>query len=63
VAERPAFAEAEEILGGQIEVGDDQPVVESDDGDAEAAQDALGTRRLGRRPAGCAAGGRGRRGG
>jgi hypothetical protein len=42
VTERLALTEAEQVLRGKIEVGDDEVFVERDDGDAEATEDSVG---------------------
>jgi hypothetical protein len=52
VADRLALAEAEEVLRRQIEIGDDEVFVESDDRNAEVPEDALGIGCLVRRSAG-----------
>jgi hypothetical protein len=41
--DRLALAEAEQILRRQIEIRDDEIFIESNDGNAESAEDALGT--------------------
>jgi hypothetical protein len=42
VADRLAFAESEQILRRQVEIGDDEVFIEGDNGNAESAEDALG---------------------
>jgi hypothetical protein len=38
----PALAQAEEVLRRQVEIGDDELLVERDDGNAQVAQDLVG---------------------
>jgi hypothetical protein len=52
MADGLALAEPEQVLGRQIEIGDDEVLVEGDDGDAEPAEYLLGARGLADRPAG-----------
>jgi len=46
VAEHLALGEAEQVLCGQIEIGDDELLVEGDDGDAEPAENPVGAGRF-----------------
>jgi hypothetical protein len=43
VPKRLALAETDQILSGQIEIGDDQILIERDDSNAKPAENALGT--------------------
>jgi hypothetical protein len=44
--DRLALAQTEQVLCREIEIGDEQPFVERDDGNAETAQDAIGAGRF-----------------